>query len=254
MLTLGSLCAQSIFSSISYISQNDVEISNTDCLGTNSCSLLKAHFLVREYHFTVDGDDVFGSHLYAWYETSSLATLQDYVFVQLVRGCIYSSTWENGQEQIEFGFFQKIFDEYRLAVFHDWIIDSIDTDPTYNSMPGYPRHYFYRWNKPPYAISKNTEKFFGKRRPKIPVLYISDLPSQGMYLSFSNRAISTSFEYKMGVYPSKDVPLHTAAENVAFAQPLIEFSWKNSWIYDHLSSTFQKKHDISPLCALAHAS
>lgn len=240
--------AKSVFSPIAYIWQNDVVILNTDCQKTKTCSLKKARFWVRDYHFTVDDDDVYGSHLYAWYETDSVATLTDYVFVQLVRGCRYSSILVGGEEIFEFDYTQQIFGKNRLAVFTKWIIDSFDTDPVYNSMPGLPRHYFYRWNTSPYATQKITEKLFGKMRPTAAVLYISDIPSQGTYISQYGYAISTSFQYKMGIYRSKDVPTHTTAEDIGFATPLIEFGWKNSWIYNHETGTFQKKKDVSLVC------
>ncbi|TSC71474.1 MAG: hypothetical protein G01um101448_1161, partial [Parcubacteria group bacterium Gr01-1014_48] len=160
-----------------------------------------------------------------------------------------SSTFINEREEVEFGYSQEIFGQSRLAVYNEWIIDSYDTDPAYNSAPLYPRHYFYRWNTRPYTTGKSTEKLFGKALPNKAVLYISDMPTQATYISQYGHAVSTSFHYKIGLYRSKDVPTGTTAENIQFAKPLMEFEWQNSWIYDHTTGTFQKKADISPQCA-----
>ena len=248
LLALGSLHAQSIFSPITYRVQSDVMRVHTGCAATKSCSLVRVRFLVQDYHFTIDNEDVFGTHLVAWYETSSVNALQDYVFVQLVRGCRYTSTWNNEREEVAFDFDQKIFGAYRPAVFQEWIIDSVDTDPVYNSVPNFPRHFFYRWNTPPYSISRFTEKIFGRARPAKAILYVSDFPSQGIHMPSLKRAASASFQYKIGLYKSEDVPTETTAENIHFAHPLVEFEWQNSWVYNHIYGTFQKMRDISPTC------
>jgi hypothetical protein len=110
----------------------------------------------------------------------------------------------DGKEVFEFEYAQKIFGEDRLAVFTEWIIDSFDADPVYNSTPELPRHYFYRWNTPSYATQKITEKLFGKRRPTTPVFYVSDIPSQGTYISQYGYAIM-DWEIRTGIFSGKTV-------------------------------------------------
>jgi len=233
---------------IRYFNDHREVYVHKNCAETNTCSLKEVRLLIRDYHFLMYGEDNFGTSMHIWYRTDSLRTLEDYVFVQIVKGCKYISSIQDSVEIFEMSYRQQIFDVYRTAAFPDWIIDSIDTDPAYNSMPGVARHHLYRFNTPPYVFDKKTEQFFGYHKPKIPVLYVSDHPSLAMYFGQNKSAASVSFRYKMGLYRTGDVPATTDPHNVRFASPLVEFEWMHSWIYNHQKEVFEKWDDIAPIC------
>ena len=83
------------------------------------------------------------------YETDSVAALEKYVIVQFKKGCVFD-TAKNREGKIRRIVADTVasFGEQIPFCFRQWVIDSQDTDPAYNSDPDYGRFYFCAGTNP----------------------------------------------------------------------------------------------------------
>src|SRR3989344_9462854 len=129
------------------VNEKTTVIENENCKATNSCSLKRArfHVLQQKYRFEQSEPFVFGTTMYAWLETDTVSALEDYVFVQFIRGCRFESRLSGGTTEVTYSKFKNHFGELVRFKHPDWVIDSMDRDPAYSSWPGQARHYSYFW-------------------------------------------------------------------------------------------------------------
>jgi len=120
--------------------------------------------------------------------------------------------------------------------FPQWVIDSQDTDPAYNSDPEYGRFYLLRWNKPG-SYDNRTQKFYGAQKPKIPVVYMADHPS-GAFVGGAD-VKNVALEFNTCIYKASDVPAETRRDNINFAKPITCFEWRNVYVYDFDNGRFE---------------
>ena len=131
--------------------------------------------------------------------------------------------------------------------FHDWVIDSQDTDPAYNSDPELGRFYLLRWNKAG-SYEQRTQKFYGREKPNRPVVYLADYPAGAFVTATGVRNVALAF--RTCIYRAADVPLSTERTNVDFAKPIHCLQWDNIYIYDFAAQAFHATWpDLSPLQA-----
>lgn len=243
---------------------------NKDCAANTSCDLKKFSLLRQDYKLTLsDGTWHLGVRVFAEYETGSMETLEQYGIVQFIRGCKFESSRDDDGTVVKAKNIKKHqFDDVKTLCFPNWVIDSVDKDPLYNSLPGKNRHYYYRWNTVPGSKDKNTEIYYGWMRPTAPGLYLDTLSDilkehkpDGLYISdrpgtafyyqspyWKPSAINSSLEFKTCIYKAADIPIETTEDNVNFAKPIHCFTWKSSFIYNHDLGIFETKDTIDPFC------
>ena len=224
---------------------------NILCEVTDTCSLKEVSITVENYKILVADSYSYGTRTFSQYNTESVADLEDYGFVQLIRGCIFDAYFENGKIKNKvFGYSKKNFDQYVTFRFPDWVIDSVDTDPFFNNVPGAEfRHYYYRWNQVPDSFEKKTELFYGKEKPSLPKLYVKDLPGTSFYSDeYSPVAKNTSLEFRTCIYKTKEIPTITTADNIHFAEPIHCFDWRSSFIDQLEAGKFESPAEIDPFC------
>ena len=120
--------------------------------------------------------------------------------------------------------------------FPQWVIDSQDTDPAYNSDPEYGRFYLLRWNKPG-SYDYPDQKYYGAEKPKIPVVYMADYPA-GAFVTGTG-VKNAALEFNTCIYKASDVPAETRRDDIDFAKPITCFEWQNVYVYDFDKGTFQ---------------
>ena len=213
---------------------------NSDCRATNSCDL-KRFTLTRLAHEIWFADDpkhpTFANGAIMEYETDSVAALEKYALVQFVKGCVFTSARDRtGEITRDISYGVSSFGQTVPLCFPDWVIDSQDDDPVYNSDPELGRFYLLRWNLPD-SHDRRSEKYFGEEKPKRPVVYLTDYPA-GAFVTASG-VKNTALSFKSCIYKANEVPLRTRRDAVDFAAPLSCFEWQNVYVYDFDQQRFR---------------
>ena len=120
--------------------------------------------------------------------------------------------------------------------FPQWVIDSQDTDPAYNSDPEYGRFYLLRWNKPG-SYDERTQKYYGAEEPKLPVVYMADYPAGAFVTGMGVKNVALQFN--TCIFKASDVPAETRRDNIAFAKPITCLEWQNVYVYDFDMARFR---------------
>jgi hypothetical protein len=213
---------------------------NPDCQSTDSCDLKRFTLTTSVYEVWFSDDPnhpTYGNGVIMEYETDSVAALEKYAIVQFAKGCVFDSS-KNGQGKIDRQVTDTVpsFGENIPFCFPQWVIDSQDTDPAYNSDPEYGRFYLLRWNKPG-SYDERTQKYYGAEKPKVPVVYMADYPS-GAFVSGSG-VRNAALEFNTCIYKAGDVPAETRRHDIGFAKPITCLEWQNVYVYDFDAGRFQ---------------
>lgn len=225
--------------------REDVFINN-DCEQKKTCDLKKVEYFVEDYSVGIEGGYNYGTRFFARYETGKVKDLEKYVFVQFVKGCNFSSSLTAGGVEIAH---DRVYPRDAGVItfkFPDWTIDSYNHDPVYSTYPGQSRFYLYRWNTVPGSFSTGTEVFYGRRKPRVPKVYIVDHPGSVFYAN--NIAHNISLQFRTCIYQTKDVPKSVAHDNINFAEPISCYEWSSSFVYNHFIDQFENFSDIVPAC------
>jgi hypothetical protein len=222
------------------LSSTRQEFLNHECLVSKACGLKRFTVTksVEEVWFSDDPNHpTYGSGVTMEYETDSVATLERFAVVQFVKGCVFYSS-KNGRGKITRTVIDTVtsFGEQVPFCFPDWVIDSQDTDPAYNSDPEQGRFHLLRWNKPG-SYDQRTQKFYGTEKPKSPVVYITDYPA-GAFVGIT-AVKNTALAFKSCIYKAVDVPSDTRRHNTVFADAIACFEWQSIYIYDFDRGVFQ---------------
>ena len=215
--------------------------NNENCATDNTCDLKSFWITADKHRIVIGGGHHYGTSLKAGYRTESVESLGKYALVQFIRGCVFSSSADsNGLVSRRFDTSKEQFGKNILFHFPDWVIDSIDKDPVYNSNPDGNRHDYYRWD------NKNTGTLYGTKKSSSPELYVMDYP-QGAYF-MDGVAYNTSLELKMCIYRTSDVPKETVQEDINFTEPIACFYWSGSFVYNHRENIFEISDKMDPVC------
>jgi hypothetical protein len=213
---------------------------NPDCRSTDTCDLKRFTLttVVYEVWFRDDPNyPTYGNGVIMEYETDSVGALENYAIVQFMRGCVFHSSKNgNGNINRNVSYVVPSFGERIPFCFPEWVIDSHDTDPAYNSDPKYGRFYFLRWNKPG-SYDSRTHKYYGAEKPKNPVVYMTDYPA-GAFVTGTG-VKNAALEFNTCIYKARDVPRQTRRNNLNFAKPIACFQWQNVYVYDFNKRKFQ---------------
>jgi hypothetical protein len=212
---------------------------NPNCRSTDTCNLKRFTLttMVHEVWFADDANNpTYGNAVIMEYETDSVDAIEKYAVVQFVRGCVFNSS-KNGEGKIDrnAGYVVPSFGEDVSYCFRQWVIDSQDTDPAYNSDPEQGRFYLLRWNKPG-SYDSQTHKFYGAEKPALPVVYMTDYPA-GAFVTATG-VKNAALNFKTCIYRASDVPAETRREDVNFATPITCFEWQNVYVYDFAKAQF----------------
>jgi hypothetical protein len=213
---------------------------NPNCRTTDTCDLKRFTLttLVHEVWFSDDPHNpTYGNGVIMEYETASIDTIERYAIVQFIKGCVFNSS-RNGNGKIDrnAGYVVASFGEDIPLCFPQWVIDSQDTDPAYNSDPEYGRFYLLRWNEPG-TDDYGSHKFYGAEKPREPVVYMTDYPA-GAFVTASG-VKNAALEFKTCIYKASDVPAETRRDDTNFAKPINCFEWRNVYVYDFGTRRFE---------------
>ncbi len=220
---------------------------NPHCRSTATCDLKKFTLtkVVNEIWFSDDPHNpTYGNGVIMEYETDTVAALEKYAIVQFKKGCVFHTAKSRGGK-IDRNISDVVpsFGENIPFCFSQWVIDSQDTDPAYNSDPEYGRHYLMRWNIPG-SYDNRTQKFYGAQKPRKPVVYMTDYPA-GAFITGTG-VKNVALEFKTCIYKASDVPAETRRDDIHFAQPLACFDWQNVYVYDFAKASFQTDLAAAP--------
>ncbi|MEX0806436.1 MAG: hypothetical protein WD688_24435 [Candidatus Binatia bacterium] len=213
---------------------------NPDCRSTDTCDLKRFALTTSVYEVWFSDDPnypTYGNSVIMEYETASVDALEKYAIVQFKKGCVfYSSKNTRGKIQRNVGDKVPSFGENIPFCFPQWVIDSQDTDPAYNSDPEYGRFYLLRWNKPG-SYDHRTEKYYGAQKPKVPFVYMADHPA-GAFVTGTG-VKNVALEFNTCIYKASDVPAETRRDDIDFARPVTCLEWQNVYVYDFDNGRFQ---------------
>ena len=213
---------------------------NPDCRTSDSCDLKRFTLtkLVNEIWFSDDRDHpTYSNGVIMEYETDSVSALEKYAIVQFKKGCVFD-TFQSPNGKIHRAITDTVasFGEQIPFCFRQWVIDSQDQDPAYNSDPDFGRFYLLRWNHPG-SYDNRTQKYYGAEKPKRPIVYMADYPA-GAFISRTS-VRNVALEFNTCIFKAVDVPPHTSRTNLRFAKPITCFEWQNIYVYDYATARFQ---------------
>ena len=227
---------------VHFLAETKQVFANPDCQANDTCDLKRFTLTtsVHEVWFADDPDNpTYGNGAIMEYETDSVDTLEKYAIVQFVKGCVFNSS-RSGEGKISrsVGYVVPSFGEDVPLCFSEWVIDSQDTDPAYNSDPEYGRFYLLRWNKPG-SYDTRTQKYYGVEKPKSPVVYMTDYPAGAFHTRTGVK--NAALQFITCIFKAGDVPAETRRDNINFAKPLACFQWSNVYVYDFNKGRFQNQ-------------
>lgn len=228
--------------------QRDQLFKNTNCQTHKDCQLSEFRLYVEDAKVVSSS---FGTNhstsAFISYKTNHSSQLDQFAIVQFIRGCQFDS---NADGTILYRYSREFFGEIVPFVHRDWVIDSVDIDPMYNSddRPGMPRHALYRWNEVDGSFEKNTENFFYAAEPLNPLLYVKDRPGSAFYTEEDGDAKNISLEFKSCIFRTEDVPLISTPTGMNWQKAIHCFDWYSSYLYNHQTHQFTSQQQVSPVC------
>jgi hypothetical protein len=222
------------------VSETKQDFLNSNCRPTASCDLKRFTLTTSVYEVWFSDDPIYptyGNSVVMEYQTDSVAALEKYAIVQFKKGCVfYSSKTNGGKITRKINDTVPSFGENVPFCFPEWVIDSQDSDPAYNSDPKGGRFSLLRWNRPG-SYDERTQKFCGTQKPRRPVVYMADHPSGAFVSGIGVKNVA--LEFNTCIYKASEVPEETRREDINFATPLTCFGWQNVYVYDFDRGNFQ---------------
>jgi hypothetical protein len=222
------------------ISQNKQVFLNPGCRATGTCDLKRFALTSLTYEVWFSDDPkypTYGNSAIMEYETETVNALEKYAIVQFKKGCVFdSSKTRHGEIRRDIGDSITSFGASIPFCFRQWVIDSQDTDPAYNSDPDNGRFYLLRWNESG-VYDEQTQKFYGREKPTIPIVYMTDNPA-GAFVTRSG-ARNVALQFTTCIYKAADVPTKTGRNDLNFATAIACLEWQNIYVYDFEKQTFR---------------
>lgn len=231
---------------VDILTHQELTFINTDCKKNKTCDLEKVEYFVEDYQVQIEGSYNYGTRFFARYKTNKTKNLEKFVFVQFIKGCDYSSRVIDGEVKLFYDRDYPMDTGSILFKFTDWRIDSYDFDPVYSTYAGISRFYLNRWNTVPGSFNRATEFYYGKKKPRVPELYIVDHPGQAYYLN--GIAHNISLQFRTCIYKTKDVPKNVMHDNINFAEPISCYEWGSSFVYNHMTNEFEVYPEVVFAC------
>lgn len=211
------------------------------------CSLREFKLQSYDYETSFKGKKSYGTSATMSFKTRKVDQLKDYAVVQFIKGCQFYSYLEDGEVKKRLGTSREYFNDFIKFKHTEWMIDSVDEDPMYNSMRPQHRHGAYRWNKNTGSYMEEGESYVLHAPAEKAELYVKDLPGVA-FKSMNTNAKNISLEFKSCLYKTEEIPLETHPLDLHFADPIHCFEWKSSHIYDHKKEKYESRDQIDPYC------
>jgi hypothetical protein len=215
---------------------------------TFSGAELSAVFKVENYKLKLEGIEHHGTRMAIQFRTGSVPELEKFGVVQFFRGCQFGSSADSKSMNV----MRRLFGESVVFQARQWQVDSDDVDPIYNSPedPGLIRQYFYRWSPEKDLFSSLNQFFFGRQKPGIPALHITDRPGQAWHDPESDVADNISLEFKTCLYQVAQIPRVSIPEKTEFGEAIQCFPWRSSFVFDHSNQKMGMPQAIDPFCGV----
>jgi hypothetical protein len=255
---------------------------NKDCRANQTCDLKAVRMSVQRWRADYtprygEGAYNFGDTMTFSYETKTAAGLEKYAMVQYVKGCVYGSFVRDGKVRNFFSYARfshnaTLREHTSIWMQKDWIIDSDDKDPVYNSpfpedyqtMKRPSRHGLYRWNsmrnfdtnQVPTSQEASTERYYGQSAPQNNKLYVTDRPGTAFtgYQIVDGENIHTakniSLDFRACLYKIEDIPLSVddMGDKVFIENPVKCFDWKSRNVYNWDKKQYETPEAMSEAC------
>lgn len=221
----------------------------TNCENNSTCDLEKFKMTTQTYKVKSGGIWRHGSRAFISFQTDKVENIRNYGVVQFIKGCVYTSKLDQNGEVIQrVSISREFYGGYELFSHPNWVIDSIDEDPLYNSYdPEIDRFGAYRWSPTPGIFTNYDEQvYLLEKDPLYPEVYVTDRPAQA-YVD-SGVAKNISLQFKTCLYRTDDIPLKSIPTDTQFAKPIKCFDWNSQFKYDHFLGQFSHKNEISDIC------
>lgn len=223
------------------------QYQNSDCEENNTCDLLSIDFRAEDYEVVTSSGKSYGTRMFAAYTTREVGDLEKYVFVQFIRGCVYSTELKKkGKVLVLYDVSRRHFNVIKPFSHPNWQVDSLDDNPVFLSARGKPLHYYYRWNTVNGSMEKETEYLYGMIKPSQPTLYVSDRP--GTVFVSGKRARNRSLQFLTCLYKVAAVPDISRPEDIDFGRPIQCFEWYSSYVYNFKTKKYERTEIVSPVC------
>lgn len=211
-------------------------------------------------------------------ETTNSSCIKDYGVVQFIRGCIYidrinNSTNVSSDKYLHNRELRGQSVEFKHA---DWVVDSVDLDPLYNSYDkedanALNRHDWHRFVKVPLllqedeaSLMKDTPKYFNSKNfgyvmnaeAPLSQIYVSDLPSGSSLVPNAGanhrEVITSSLEFKTCIYNIRDIPVMGDPAKFDAPEdqggPIKCFEWSDKAKFNKKNQTFDRVNEMDPFC------
>lgn len=207
----------------------------------------------KRHHFKVGmGDNCsFGTQMHMEYIVDNPRQLEDFVFVQFVRGCMF-----NGPVSMDAVFIRDyaVRDHMGQAKdfnFREWAVDTVDSDPAYYTEPGRARHANYRYSADGTFDRERSARYEDiTDRSRVNRLFVRDTPT--LFTMNQESAGNRAVEFKMCLYWTQDVPVDIrtdeARQRLQSATPIVCENWQSLWTYNPLTSRVYKGGDVNLIC------
>lgn len=182
--------------------------------------------------------------------------IEDYVFVQYLKGCQFESSWDGVKETRTKSIGHVYFGKVIPYVHANWDIDSDNSDPVFTAYEGYGRFGIWQWNKDPNSYDPTHAAYYIFEKPPHPVVFFNEIPAASAVLEKSNdpavlkRAQNASLEFRTCLYKASDVPNMSTpeGEGIDFSKAIHCFEWEDKNVYDFSLNQFVTKGPIDPYC------
>lgn len=232
--------------------KNELKTHNDVCKGKD-CEVTKVFFHEIAYGLQDPGDSYpyYGTIFRAGFEAKNWNDIQDYGFVQVIRGCTYESVMKNGKIKRRIGEVIRHYDVKQTFVFPNWTYDANTKDPLYygpsaedSSLPG-GRLALYDWTPTIGRYDKKKMKQFTEilelpesaRNKLTPRLMVTDTPSMAYFSEGTKIYNNVALEFKMCLYRLKDIPL-VIDDSVRLRDPIICHNWDSNYEFDFKQNKF----------------
>lgn len=250
------------------IVEKRIVIPREGCAERDDCDLKEVVFFEEDDELPPDprlpGDFLARSTAFlAGIETTSVAALERYVFVQFIRGCMWSSVKHpDGSMTTRFNVVREHLGRRTHFVHREWTVDSMDREPVYSAEgESGSRHFYLQWlPSRPAWVPDRQGKLFGEETPTVPFGFVTDFPTPLATFrsldpntkigpNISGVAVNRSLELRMCLYRSADVPRTTDGGTRGFGTPIVCHTWRSAHVFDHERGVFTSPEGIHGECA-----
>lgn len=233
------------------------------CSYTDTCDLVEFNLVVQKKKIvlpkTTQKEAYFATDIRAVYQTSTVDKLEKYAVVQMIKGCMFESTWNGVKLEKNLSYNRDHMGKSALFQHKNWQVDNDHMAPIYSGIQfdngKIDPFYLLRWNTDPKSIAADDAKYYGKEVPPHPILFATDMPGPATFRLQTWQpgvvaATNVSLEFKTCLFKTEDLPTATDADgtNIDFQKSIQCFNWDHKFIYDFVAGKFNSPTTIDDIC------